>query len=75
MAALMVERHVINFVSMNTKEVRRLQNGGLDANDQSPEKVLSDGAGNPCRHCLENIDEGEEMLILAYRVVSDKPCK
>lgn len=58
---------MINFISLDTKEVRNLQNGGLDANGQVSEKVFSDGAGNPCRHCLENINEGEEMLILAHR--------
>ena len=55
------------FVSIDTKKVRHLQNGGLDANGQEPEIAISDGAGNPCRHCLENIEEGEEMLILAHR--------
>ncbi len=58
---------MINFISLDTNEVRDLQNGGLDANGQEPEKVISDGGGNPCRHCLENIDEGKEMLILAHR--------
>lgn len=63
----MLETHVVNFISLDTKIVRSLQNGGLDANGQAPEITVSDGAGNPCRHCLENIDEGEEILILAYR--------
>ena len=63
----MLERCVINFVSLDTKEVRNLQNGGLDANGQVPEKVFSDGVGNPCRHCLENIDKNEKMLVLAHR--------
>ena len=71
MAASMMERNMINFVSVNTKEVRNLQSGGLDANGQVPEKVFSDGEGNPCRHCLENINEGEEMLILAHRPFGD----
>jgi hypothetical protein len=66
-APSIMENLVINFVSINTKEVRRLQNGGLDANGQVPEMTVSDGAVNPCRHCLETIDEGEEMLILAHR--------
>jgi hypothetical protein len=32
-----------------------------------PERVLSDGKGNPCRHCLREIPEGAPMLILAHR--------
>ena len=36
MAVMMLERCVINFVSLDTKEVRNLQNGGLDANGQVP---------------------------------------
>ena len=62
---------MINFISLDTKEVRNLQNGGLDVNGQVPEITVSNGAGNPCRHCLENIDEGEEMLILAHRPFDD----
>ena len=58
---------MINFISIDTKEVRHLQNGGLDANGQVPEIAISDGAGNPCRHCLENINKDEKMLILAHR--------
>ena len=27
---------------------------------------MSDGGGNPCRHCLTDIPEGENMLVLAY---------
>ncbi len=55
------------FKSLATKEVRKLQNGGLDANGQVPECAVSDGVGNPCRHCLESIEEGAAMLILAFR--------
>src|SRR5690606_9759419 len=32
-----------------------------------PETHVSDGSGHPCRHCLKNIDKGEEFLVLAYR--------
>ena len=67
MVSSIMEKIVTNFISLDTKEVRNLQNGGLDANGQVPEIAISDGARNPCRHCLENIDEGEEMLILAHR--------
>ena len=43
------------------------RNGGVDANGQVPERAASDGGGNPCRHCLQDIPAGQEMLILAHR--------
>jgi uncharacterized protein DUF1203 len=53
--------------ALPTALVRALQSGGLDANDQKPETTHSSGPGNPCRHCLKNIPEGQDMLILAHR--------
>ena len=38
-----------------------------DAYGLVPELHVSDGDGMPCRHCLKNIDAGEELLVLAYR--------
>jgi hypothetical protein len=55
------------FVALPTGAVRALQGGGADANGQPPERHASDGAGNPCRHCLTEIAAGEPMLVLAYR--------
>jgi hypothetical protein len=55
------------FVALPTDFVRALQGGGADANGQPPERHVSDGAGNPCRHCLTEIAAGEPMLVLAYR--------
>ena len=60
-------RTTLHFVALPTSEVRALQSGGLDANGQVPERRPSDGVGNPCRHCLQDIEAGEEMLILSYR--------
>jgi hypothetical protein len=57
----------LHFLGLPTAEVRALQSGGLDANGQPPERRQSDGGGNPCRHCLQDIQAGEEMLILSYR--------
>ena len=57
----------IQFHAMPTQEVRTFQQGGLDANGQSPEQSVSDGLGNPCRHCLTDIPADEPMLVLAYR--------
>lgn len=55
------------FTALATDIVRKLQSGAPDANGQPAERKVSDGAGNPCRHCLRDIPEGHEMLILAHR--------
>ncbi len=41
--------------------------GARDANDQAPERNISDGDGVPCRHCLGKVAKGEPYLVLAYR--------
>ncbi|ACE90828.1 hypothetical protein AMC82_CH01848 [Rhizobium phaseoli] len=57
----------IRFAAMPTADARALWNGGRDAYDNLPETMTSDGDGNPCRHCLQNIEEGDEFLVFAYR--------
>lgn len=57
----------MHFTAMPTATVRSLQNGAADAYGLPPEHSISDGAGNPCRHCLRNITKGSAMLILAHR--------
>lgn len=57
----------ITFTPIPTKLARAYQAGGPDANGQVPERKISDGAGNPCRHCLRNIPAGAAMLVLAHR--------
>lgn len=57
----------MRFVALPTDIVRHYQSGGADANGQVPERVVSDGGGNPCRHCLAMIPEGAGMLVLAHR--------
>ena len=54
-------------VPLPTGLVRALQSGAPDANGQPAEQAVSDGGGNPCRHCLCNIPAGRGMLILAHR--------
>ena len=61
----------IRFIAMPTEDARALQGGAPDANGQVPERTISNGAGNPCRHCLGEVAEGEEMLVLAYRPFAD----
>lgn len=58
---------MITFTALPTDQVRTLQSGGPDAYGAVPERAISDGGGNPCRHCLRDIPKGEEMLVLAYR--------
>ena len=57
----------IRFVALNTSIVRALQEGQPDANDQPPERHISDGNGVPCRHCLDQVGAGEPYLIFAHR--------
>lgn len=58
---------MIRFTPIPTEIARAFQSGGPDANGQPPERHISDGAGNPCRHCLQMIPKGAGMLILAHR--------
>ena len=53
--------------ALSTEIVRNLQRGGPDAHGQPAERTIATGSGNPCRHCLRFIPEGDEMLILAHR--------
>ncbi|WP_298840515.1 DUF1203 domain-containing protein [uncultured Roseobacter sp.] len=55
------------FTAIETEIVRKWQEGRPDDNGQTPERAVSDGQGNPCRHCLRQIPEGQEMLILGHR--------
>ena len=57
----------IRFTPIPTETVRAYQAGNGDANGHIPERHISDGGGNPCRHCLRMIAEGAPMLILAHR--------
>ncbi len=58
---------MIRFTPIPTETVRAYQSGAPDANGQSPERHISDGGGNPCRHCLGMIPKGAGMLVLAHR--------
>ncbi len=57
----------LRFTPIPTPIVRAYQSGGPDANGQVPERKMSEGGSNPCRHCLKMIPEGAEMLVLAHR--------
>ncbi|MEM8849022.1 MAG: DUF1203 domain-containing protein [Pseudomonadota bacterium] len=57
----------MQFQSYDPSFVSAVRAGGPDANGQPPERGVSDGSGNPCRACLQNIEAGTPMLILAAR--------
>ncbi len=57
----------LSFHALPTETVRALQAGCPDSHGQLPERQVSDGGGNPCRHCMREIAEGKEMLVLAHR--------
>ncbi|MEZ2131464.1 MULTISPECIES: DUF1203 domain-containing protein [unclassified Sinorhizobium] len=57
----------IRFSAMPTADAEALWDGGRDAYGLVPEVFVSDGPGHPCRHCLRNIDAGEQVLVFAYR--------
>lgn len=57
----------LQFAAIPTETVRVCQAGGPDANGQSPEQMISDSDGNPCRHCLRMIPQGAAMLVMAHR--------
>jgi len=58
---------MLRFVPILTEIARALQAGGFDSYGLLPERRVSDGGGNPCRHCLRMIPEGAGMLVLAHR--------
>ncbi len=57
----------IRFIAMSTEIARAYQAGTADANGQVPEVHISDGSGNPCRHCLTEVAKYDPLLIFAYR--------
>ena len=58
---------MITFTPLPTDDVRALQDGGLDSYGNLPERAISDGHGQPCRHCLKEVPAGQDYLILAHR--------
>lgn len=58
---------MLRFVPIPTEIARAYQAGGADCYGLLPERQVSDGGGNPCRHCLRMIPKGAGMLVLAHR--------
>ena len=57
----------IKFVGLDTYVARALQSGGADANGQAPELHVATGGVTPCRHCLDQVADGDSFLILSHR--------
>jgi len=58
---------VVIFKALDSETVAALRAGGVDSNGQLPERHVSDSKGNPCRHCLRDIEKGRHMLVLGHR--------
>ena len=56
----------VKFTALASHTVDTMLSGGLDANGQPPEPVLSEG-GYPCRHCLRDIGPGQRLLLYSHR--------
>ncbi len=56
----------ISIQGIDSVSVAAYRNGAPDANHQAAIRTTARGRYNPCRHCLGLIEEGEEILILAY---------
>ncbi|WP_281995733.1 DUF1203 domain-containing protein [Ruegeria faecimaris] len=53
--------------ALPTAQVQAYRQGAPDGYGNPPERAISNGEGNPCRHCLTYIPRGKEMLVLAHR--------
>ena len=51
------------YQALPSAAVEALKQGGPDSNGQKAELAHSDGSGNPCRHCLQEIMPGEACSI------------
>ena len=60
----------MRFVPISTDEVLAYRLGGPDANGQPPEQHVTVSDGYPCRHCLQLIEKGKPVLVLAHRPFS-----
>ncbi|UYV37606.1 DUF1203 domain-containing protein [Rhodobacteraceae bacterium D3-12] len=54
------------FLPIPSEIVQAYRDGAPDAYGNPPERAPCEGASNPCRHCLDYIPKGADMLILAH---------
>lgn len=52
---------------LSRSEALSYREGAPDAYGNAPERLVSDGAGVPCRCCLRYVPEGQEVLLVAHR--------
>ena len=57
----------LRYAAMPLAYAEAIWQGQTDAYGLKPERMISDGPGHPCRHCLANIEAGEQLLVFAYR--------
>ena len=55
-------------VPIPTATADRFRQTGIDDNGNMLRRVVSDGQGAPCRHCLRNARAGETMLLGSYNL-------
>lgn len=60
----------MKFIAMDTQTAKGFRAGKPDANGNTPERMISDGGGYPCRHCLCDVPAGKQMLLVAWRPFS-----
>lgn len=57
----------LTYEALDSGWVAAVRAGGPDAYGRPAERVRAEGGGNPCRHCLREVPDGRDMLILACR--------
>jgi hypothetical protein len=55
------------YEALDSGWVAAVRAGGRDAYGRPAERVRAEGGGNPCRHCLGEVPDGRDMLVLACR--------
>lgn len=55
------------FEAMPSRDAEAIWSGLPDAYGLMPERLVSDGDGVPCRHCLQHVKGGEAYLVFAYK--------
>ena len=63
---------VVRYTAMATEVAQRYWEQGMDDDGNAVEVAVSNGKGVPCRHCLEDVGDGEEYVILAHRPFPQK---
>lgn len=57
----------LSIAGIDSGFVDHIRRGGVDAHGQPALVRVAEGPANPCRHCLELIQPGDDKLVLAFR--------